>query len=88
MAQYIEEDRGCRNLATGDLCVVIWVGRYDSSSNRVTCYREDVTPGFKGQSRVHLIYASEKTTHIITQCIEINVTISSEYLLHSESLTK
>jgi hypothetical protein len=32
-----------------------------------------VTPGFKEQSRVHLIYAPEKTTHIITQCIEINV---------------
>jgi hypothetical protein len=47
-----------------------------------------VTPGFKGQSRVHLIYAPKKTTHIITECIEINVTISSEYLLHSESLTK
>jgi hypothetical protein len=25
-----------------------------------------VTPGFKGQSRVHLIYAPKKTTHIIT----------------------
>jgi hypothetical protein len=34
-----------------------------------------VTPGFKGQSRVHLIYAPKKTTHIITECIEINVTI-------------
>jgi hypothetical protein len=32
-----------------------------------------VTPGFKEQSRVHLIYASEKTTHIITECIEINI---------------
>jgi hypothetical protein len=32
-----------------------------------------VTPGFKEQSRVHLIYAQEKTTHIITECIEINV---------------
>jgi hypothetical protein len=30
-------------------------------------------PGFKEQSRVHLIYAPEKTTHIITDCIEINV---------------
>jgi hypothetical protein len=47
-----------------------------------------VTPGFKGQSRVHLIYAPKKTTHIITERIEINVTISSEYLLHSGSLTK
>jgi hypothetical protein len=34
-----------------------------------------VTPGFKGQSRVHLIHASKKTTFIITECIEINVTI-------------
>jgi hypothetical protein len=32
-----------------------------------------VTPGFKEQSRVHLIYAPDKTTHIITECIEINV---------------
>jgi hypothetical protein len=32
-----------------------------------------VTPGFKEQSRVHLIYAPEKTTHIITECIEIYV---------------
>jgi hypothetical protein len=47
-----------------------------------------VTLGFKGQSRVHLIYAPKKTTHIIIKCIEINVTISSEYLLHSGSLTK
>jgi hypothetical protein len=34
-----------------------------------------VTPGFKGQSRVHLIYAPKKTKHIIKECIEINVTI-------------
>ena len=45
-------------------------------------------PGLKEQSRVHLIYATKKTTHIITECIEINVTISSEYLLHSGSLTE
>jgi hypothetical protein len=32
-------------------------------------------PGFKGQSRVHLIHAPKKTTYIITKCIEINVTI-------------
>jgi hypothetical protein len=31
-------------------------------------------PGFKGQSRVHLIHAPKKTTYIITECIEINVT--------------
>jgi hypothetical protein len=40
-----------------------------------------VTPRFMGQSQVHLIYAPNKTTHIITECIEINVTIYSEYLL-------
>jgi hypothetical protein len=33
-----------------------------------------VTPGFKGQSRVHLIHAPKETTYIITECIEINVT--------------
>jgi hypothetical protein len=26
-------------------------------------------PGFKGQSRVHLIHAPKKTTYIITECI-------------------
>jgi hypothetical protein len=35
----------------------------------------NVTPGFKEQSRVHLIHASKETTYIITECIEINVTI-------------
>jgi hypothetical protein len=34
---------------------------------------ESVTLGFKEQSQVHLIYAPEKTTHIIIECIEINV---------------
>jgi hypothetical protein len=33
------------------------------------------TPGFKGQSQVHLIHAPKKTTYIITECIEITVTI-------------
>jgi hypothetical protein len=32
-------------------------------------------PGFNGQSRVHLIHVPKKTTYIITECIEINVTI-------------
>jgi hypothetical protein len=32
-----------------------------------------VTPRIKEQSRVHLIYATENTTHIIIECIEINV---------------
>jgi hypothetical protein len=45
-------------------------------------------PGFKEQSPVHLIHALKKTTYIITECIEINVTIKLEYLLHSGSLTK
>jgi hypothetical protein len=35
----------------------------------------NVTPGFKGQSRVHLIHALKKTPYIITERIEINVTI-------------
>ena len=48
----------------------------------------DVTPGFKEQSRVHLIHAPKKTTYIIIECIEINVTVKSEYLLHSGGLTK
>jgi hypothetical protein len=29
---------------------------------------------------------AKKTTHIITECIEINITITSEYLLHSGRL--
>ena len=61
-----------------------------------TCGRQEgpkgrgvgVTPDFKGESRVHLIHAPKKTTYIIIECIEINVTIISEYLLHSRSLTK
>jgi hypothetical protein len=36
---------------------------------------EIVTPDFKEQSRVHLIHAPKKTTYIIIECIEINVTI-------------
>jgi hypothetical protein len=51
-------------------------------------YSERVTPGFKGQIRVRLICAPKKTTYIITEYIEINVTIKSEYLLYSGSLTK
>jgi hypothetical protein len=34
-----------------------------------------VTPGFKEQSQVHLIHAPKKITYIITESIEINVTI-------------
>jgi hypothetical protein len=45
-------------------------------------------PGFKKQSQVHLIHAPKKTTYTITECIEINVTIKSEYLIHSGSLIK
>jgi hypothetical protein len=54
---------------------------YKSEEEQITwkeCHnseREDVTLGFKGQSRVHLIHAPKKTTYIITECIEINVTI-------------
>jgi hypothetical protein len=32
-------------------------------------------PGFKEQSRVHLIHAPKKITYIIIECIEINVTV-------------
>jgi hypothetical protein len=45
-------------------------------------------PGFKEQSRVHLIHAPKKTTHIITECIEINVIIIRVLILHSGRLTK
>jgi ribonuclease HI len=74
-----------RLMLYGDSLVVIsQVNKYwDCSMGSMS-----VTPGFKGQSRVHLIYAPKKTTHTITKCIEIHVTISSEYLLHSGSLTK
>jgi 2-phospho-L-lactate guanylyltransferase (CobY/MobA/RfbA family) len=54
----------------------------------VSVRKMDVTLRFKGQSWVHLIHAPKKTTYIITKCIEINVTITSEYLLHCGSLTK
>jgi hypothetical protein len=60
---------------------------YSKMFSKLTQYL-DVTPGFKEQSRVHLIHAPKKTTYIIIECIEINVTITSEYLLHSGSLTK
>jgi hypothetical protein len=45
-----------------------------------------VTPGFKGQSRVHLIHAPKKTTYIITECIEINVTIHQSIYYIAEDL--
>jgi hypothetical protein len=40
---------------------------------QTTFINSSVTPEFKEQSRVHLIYEPEQTTHIITKCIEINV---------------
>jgi hypothetical protein len=46
-----------------------------NSEDKLTTKSSRVTPGFKGQSRVHLIHAPKKTTYIITECIEINVTI-------------
>jgi hypothetical protein len=52
-----------------------------------------VTPGFKEQSRVHLIHAPKKTTYIITECIEINVIkhqsiyYIAEDLLQNKSVT-
>jgi hypothetical protein len=36
---------------------------------------QTVIPSFKEQSQVHLIHASNKTAYIITEYIEINVTI-------------
>jgi hypothetical protein len=45
-----------------------------------------VTPGFRGQSRVHLIHAPKKTTYIITECIEINVTINQSIYYIAEVL--
>jgi hypothetical protein len=42
-------------------------------SIEMLCHSLLVTPGFNEQSQVHLIYTPEKTTHIITECIEINV---------------
>jgi hypothetical protein len=46
------------------------VGRVGGHHGREICHTR-----FKGQSRVHLIHAPKKTTYIITECIEINVTI-------------
>jgi hypothetical protein len=43
------------------------------SQSTVAGLRPIVTPGFKEQSRVHLIHAPKKKTYIITKCIEINV---------------
>ena len=42
---------------------------------KISIFKIYVTPSFKEQSRVHLIHAPKKTTYIITECIEINVTI-------------
>jgi hypothetical protein len=55
-----------------DKILLSLVERLKSSEARLSSL---VTPRFKGQSRVHLIYAPKKTTYIITACIEINVTI-------------
>jgi hypothetical protein len=56
--------------------------------DRFVMVSTSVTPKFMGQSRVHLIHAPKKTTYIITECVDINVTITSEYLLRSGSVTK
>jgi hypothetical protein len=47
------------------------VSSYSQHSSDTT----SVTPGFKEQSQVHLIHAPKETTYIITECIEINITI-------------
>jgi hypothetical protein len=61
----------------GSVTIVVQTGQSDTyeGCRAITIFAHPVTPGFKGQSRVHLIYAPKKTTHIITECIEINVTI-------------
>jgi hypothetical protein len=53
----------------------VWCLRIACAPHQVLDFSFDVTPGFKRQSRVHLIHAPKKTTYIITECIEINVTI-------------
>jgi hypothetical protein len=45
-----------------------------------------VTPGLYGTKSGASHTCAKKTTYIITECIEINVTITSEYLLHSGSI--
>jgi hypothetical protein len=52
--------------------------RVNSAASEVRAAKSEgtgVTPEFKEQSQVHLIQAPKKTTYIITECIEINVTI-------------
>jgi hypothetical protein len=46
-----------------------------NQNRKATSPTSGVTPGFKEQSRVHLIHAPKETTYIITECIEINVTV-------------
>jgi hypothetical protein len=45
-----------------------------------------VTPGLSGTKSGASHTCAKKKTYIITECVEINVTITSEYLLHSGSL--
>jgi hypothetical protein len=49
----------------------IYVSSYSQHSSDTT----SAIPEFKGQSRVHLIHALKRTTYMITEFIEINVTI-------------
>jgi hypothetical protein len=65
-AEQKEADRVAMSEAISAFCQVFGLDDVPSGS---------VTPGFKGQSRVHLIHAPKKTTYIITECIEINVVI-------------
>jgi hypothetical protein len=62
-----KEENTNQSLIVCVMFIVSYQG-YECNLNRA------VTPGFKGQSRVHLIHAPKKTTYIITECIEINVT--------------
>jgi hypothetical protein len=45
-------------------------------------------PGFKEQSRVHLIHAPKKTTYIITECIEIKSQYNQSTCYIAEVLQK
>jgi hypothetical protein len=52
--------------------LILWFGIY--------LHLVIVTPGFEGQSRVHLIHVSKKKSYIIIECIEINVTIIGVFI--------
>jgi hypothetical protein len=57
-----------------DRCSYVLLSESEDSSKWI------VTPGFSGQSQVHLIHAPKKTTYIITECIEITGSYIAEDL--------